>query len=203
VNISETLAVNQLLGRLAYFHALFVESALPPTRPDPTASHGPCCHHALGERVDQADVDVSATAWAVLLEIGANLGTDLCCLHTTACCPTCRIQSCSAAVSGLWIASEAHAYRWDQPPTAHTRQEWQATISAHMTAAFARQYGTHCTRTTTPAVSTATPTDRFPLTGELAALWSAPTSAAPVISWLNHCASIAEIAQHLCTGSAS
>ncbi|MFJ4674059.1 hypothetical protein [Kitasatospora purpeofusca] len=195
----DEVAVHQLLGRISYFHALFVEPALAPA---PAAAGGePCCNHRTPPGTVRLDANglLAHTSWAVLDEIAATLDTRAgrCPSHGPTCCATCRVAASATAVVDAWLATEHHAYQRPEPG-APMRRACREAAAARLTRVFVHQHHAPC-----PAVQAGETagswllpgSDELPLTGELLALWRDPLAGggSPVVSWLNHCTDLDDI----------
>ncbi|MBT2397401.1 hypothetical protein [Streptomyces sp. ISL-100] len=195
----DEVTVHQLLGRIVYFHALFIEPAL--ASDDQPGTGKPCCNHENTTGPGQPDVGtmLHGTAWTVLDEIARTLGGHLlpCPKSDRHCCATCRVADSGAAISHAWTITEHRAYH-RPPPTDRLRHASRTTAATRLARVFARQYDIRC-----PALSRAQAADasplpdsaELPLTGELLALWQNPLAAtsSPVVSWLNHCTDLNDI----------
>lgn len=199
-SISDALAINQLLGRLVYFHILFIEPSLTPRRTQ-QATRRVCCLHDQPGSGHAATLDLTTTPWSALTQIAADLDNRTCRDQDSGCCPSCRIRSCAAIIADCWIATEQRAYQHDLPLADDTRRRWTATVAQLIATAFAHQHNIHCTDCSGADIASTPPAEWFPMTGELARLWRDPTGPAPVVSWLNHCIRLDDIAQHLRQGS--
>ncbi|RDG37841.1 hypothetical protein [Streptomyces corynorhini] len=191
--------IHQLLGRITYFHTLFVEPTL--VSVGPPVSGETCCNHQDTTEPGQPDVGtlLGDTAWTVLDEIARTLGKHLrpCPKADARCCATCRVAASGAAIAQAWMATEHHAYH-RPPPENRLRQACRTTATARLAHVFAWQYGMNC-----HALAKAEAADAYslpksselPLTGELLALWQDPLAAtgSPVVSWLNHCTDLNDI----------
>ncbi|MET7712309.1 hypothetical protein [Streptomyces sp. NPDC005407] len=195
----DEVTVHQLLGRIAYFHALFIEPALPATEQPGTGK--PCCNHEDATGPGQPDVGtmLHGTAWAVLDEIACTLAGHLlpCPKSDRHCCTTCRVAASGAAIAQAWLITEHRAYR-RPPPADRLRQAIRTTAAARLALVFVRQYDTYCPASSEVKVAHTSPlpdSDELPLTGELLALWQDPLAAtsSPVVSWLNHCTDLNDI----------
>ncbi len=193
----DAVVLAQLLGRIVYFHALFIA---PDLQPPPIAVPGDvCCNHGSqpGQRTRYGLLGTAA--WAALDEIATGLkGYDQRCPELGRdCCATCRVADCAAAVVDAWLTTELHAYGFPAVD-AEVRQDVRAQAARQLSTAFADQYQAHCPtqdghrRSAGPEPREA---DELPLTGELLALWQDPLARAeqPVVSWLNHCTALADI----------
>ncbi|MFI9327721.1 hypothetical protein ACIGZJ_09250 [Kitasatospora sp. NPDC052868] len=199
VRPGDEVTVHQLLGRIAYFHALFIEPDLATTS---TATRGePCCNHRTPPGAARLNVDglLTGTAWAVLDETAATLGTyaGQCPARGPDCCATCRVASSAAAVADAWLATELRAY---QRPKAHSwaRKACREAATTRLARIFVRQHRAPCpeARSSETAGTWLLPgAEELPLTGELLALWRDPLArdGSPVISWLNHCTDLDDI----------
>ncbi|MCQ9179283.1 hypothetical protein KMT30_09615 [Streptomyces sp. IBSBF 2953] len=189
---ADALTMHQLLGRIVYFHALFIEPALGPSPPSGPSSA--CCNHtaAPGRRAI-ADL-LPDSAWTALVEVATTLPEHFRpCPHATgACCATCCIASAAEAVAAGWAQTEFRSY-WQAEPGETLLRACGQAAAARLGRVFADWHTAHC-----PALGqlTALPeatealrrTEDLPLTGELLALWADPTATTrrPVASWLNH-----------------
>ncbi|MFE4828033.1 hypothetical protein [Streptomyces sp. NPDC056672] len=195
----DEVTIHQLLGRVAYFHTLFVEPAL--TSVGPPVSGETCCNHQDTTEPGQPDVGtmLDDTAWTVLDEIARTLGEHLrpCPKADGRCCATCRVAASGAAIAQTWTTIEHLAYH-RPPPENRLRQTCRTTAAVRLADVFARQYGTNC-RALAEAealdTSSLPNSSELPLTGELLALWQDPlaTTGSPVVSWLNHCTDLNDI----------
>lgn len=193
----DAVVLAQLLGRVVYFHALFIALDL---QPAPVAVPGVlCCNHSShpGQRTRYGLLGTSA--WVALDEIATGLkGYDRRCPELGRdCCATCRVADCAAAVVDAWLTTELHSYDLPAIDT-EARQSVRAAAARQLSTAFADQYEAHCPtqdghhRAGGPRPRAA---DELPLTSELLALWQDPLARAeqPVISWLNHCTALTDI----------
>ncbi|GAA2484180.1 hypothetical protein GCM10010406_20560 [Streptomyces thermolineatus] len=195
----DEVTVHQLLGRIAYFHTLFIEPALAPAgAPKPGTS---CCNHqgTSEPRQPEAGTMPTDTAWAVLDEIATTLGEHLrpCPSSDRRCCATCRVAASSAAIAEAWTATEHRAYD-RPPPDARLRQACRTAASARLARVYAEQYRMSCPVLAQAEEADIGPlpvSDELPLTGELLALWQDPLAAtrSPVVSRLNHCTDLNDI----------
>ena len=193
----DTSVLAQLLGRIVYFHALFIA---PDLQSVPIADPGDlCCNHSSNPGQRTRYGLLATSAWSALDEIATGLkGYDRRCPDLGRdCCATCRVADCAAAVVDAWLTTEMRAY--DLPDSdAEVRQSVRAQAARQLSTAFAGQYQAHCPtqdghrRAGGPRPHVA---DELPLTGELLALWQNPLARAeqPVISWLNHCTALTDI----------
>lgn len=196
---SDAVTLHQLLGRIAYFHTLFIEPALTSSR-QPVVGQL-CCNHrgTAGARRPEVGAILASTAWAVLDEIAATIGEYLllCPDADHQCCATCRVAAASAAIAQAWTVTEYRAYDRPLPATALLRA-CRTAAATRLTLVFAEQHGTACGALPQAETSDAgllPGSDDLPLTGELLALWQDPLAAtcSPVISWLNHCTDLNDI----------
>ncbi|MFE0458138.1 hypothetical protein ACFW1A_02610 [Kitasatospora sp. NPDC058965] len=191
------VTLHQLLGRIVYFHTIFIA----PARREAPAL-GPaeaCCNHRADVRQRTAYGLLATTAWSALDEIAATLpGHHAPCPDRDgSCCAACRVATAGATITDAWLVTEHHAYQRSRPDTA-TRVVCRTAGAARLAHAFAAQHASAC-----PALASLSsvgspllPTpDELPLTGELLALWQDPLSNAsrPVVSWLNHCTAVDDI----------
>lgn len=207
ISAADTQTVHQLLGRIVYFHALFIEPAL---RPGPPPEPGPaCCNHDVAALRLRRTVDelMPDSAWAALGDVAATLPDHHrpCPGATGTCCATCYIASASAAVAAGWAQSEWHGYRRTDAAETLPRVCGDAA-AVRLGRVFAAQHDAPC-----PALDglaevlvlrEALPgPEQLPLTGELLALWADPTVTThqPVVSWLNHCTGLDDVRRVLDT----
>ncbi|HEV2347004.1 MAG TPA: hypothetical protein VGS97_23080 [Actinocrinis sp.] len=197
----QTLSVHQRLGRLGYFHALFIEPQISrsadcgadPQLPDIAA---PCCNHADSESVKPASMRLlDESAWKLLKEIAICLGAKPRCPTATAeCCPTCRVIADGLCVATAWTAVQRRVFKPAGTPDYAT----DTMISLLLGHAFAVQQETACAlvgdSTYGGEIPQAAEND-LPLTAELINLWCDPFSpAAPqAFTWLNHCAGMDDL----------
>ncbi|MFD4906582.1 hypothetical protein [Kitasatospora purpeofusca] len=195
---TDDVTLHQLLGRVVYFHTLFIDPALTPAQ-EPGRGRA-CCNHRSDTHQRTAYGLLATTAWTALDEIATTLaGHHTPCPHRDgSCCATCRVATAGAAIADAWIVTEHRAYR-RSPPGDPVRQVCRTAAAARLAHAFAAQHAAAC-----PALATLSPTtgspllpslEDLPLTGELLALWHDPLSTAhsPVVSWLNHCTALDDI----------
>lgn len=195
---TDAMALHQLLGRIVYFHALFIEPALrlgpSPSDPSPMV----CCAH--GPRPNPLARPVGellpGSAWAVLCEIAATLAVPSkgCLPSCSSCCATCHVWAFAAIIAASWVRTEHRAYRGCEAADALV-QACASTAATRVGHAFAIQHSTTCTRVERPAPEALPSTDELPLSGELLDLWSDPTTVnhRPVLTWLNHCTSLGDV----------
>jgi hypothetical protein len=188
----EAIAVHQLLGRLVYFHVLFIEPKITPSDPK-------------GSTPNDSAARLTGTAWAALDEIARSLPDPGYESAPSCDCDACDVRCAAAKVAAQWIDVENHAYAHPRVQDAE-RQQWTNLLADRMASVFADEHPGHvaCTACDSrPVLPTALPPpapDRLPLTAELLDLWSNPTGSAPVVSWLNHCTTIDDIARVLMEG---
>ncbi|MQS39043.1 hypothetical protein [Streptomyces katsurahamanus] len=195
----DVVTIHQLLGRISYFHTLFIEPALISSG-KPRAGEV-CCNHmdTAGYGQPNAGAVLTSTAWAVLGEIATTLGEHLCLCPDSdhRCCATCRIAASGAAIAQAWAVTEYHLYH--RPlPAALLLLGCRTAAASRLALVFARQYGTSCgaqARAETPDTGLLPDSGDLPLTGELLALWQDPLAAtrSPIVSWLNHCTDLNDI----------
>ncbi|WP_369184144.1 hypothetical protein [Streptomyces sp. Y1] len=201
----DEVTVHQLLGRISYFHALFIEPTLAPATA--ATSGEACCNHRTPAETVRPSVGglLAHSAWAVLDEVAATLGARAgrCPSHGHACCATCRVAGSAAAVADAWLATEHRAYRRLEPG-APMRQACREAVAARLTRVFVHQHHAPCPAAHVDEKAGAwllPGADELPLTGELLALWRDPLSGggSPVVSWLNHCTDLDDIRRVLDT----
>ncbi|MFF4650903.1 hypothetical protein [Streptomyces sp. NPDC001380] len=202
----DQLETSQLLGRLTYFHVLFIEPVLDPSAMP--SSGEMCCNHGPDPAPAWPTVDqvLRPTAWNAVDEVAATIPAhhQVCPRRSGSCCAACRTATASAAVAAAWAEAEHRAYH-RTPPS-------EDVLHACRTAGAARLGGAFATRHTEPcpavdrAVARVLPAlvpspDVLPLTGELLALWTDPATAArrPVVGWLNHCTGLDDVRRVLQT----
>ncbi|MFD5469622.1 hypothetical protein [Streptomyces sp. NPDC127105] len=207
ISAADTQTVHQLLGRIVYFHALFIE---PELRPGPWPEAGPaCCNHDVAALSPRRTVDelLPDSAWATLGDIAATLPDyhRPCPRAAGTCCATCYIATASAAVAAGWVQTEWRACRRTDEPEKLLRVCGTAA-AVRLGRVFAAQHETPCPtldgfaevltmREVLPGP------EELPLTGELLALWADPTvtTRQPVASWLNHCTGLDDVRRVLDT----
>lgn len=208
MNASEVLTVHQILGRIVYFHALFIEPALTDANPPrmlaarPSGPRLPCCNHAAAPAARVSVIPaLRESAWSVLEEIVASLpAPDGCPGKVEQCCATCQVQTTGTVIAGCWMSVEQRAYG-TKPPAPGVREAWNRAVGMRLANVFAAQHDAVCdglnrAATTPETVRLPTP-EELPLTSELLALWSDPTVRQPVVSWLNHCTGTDDVARVL------
>ncbi|MFI9588570.1 hypothetical protein ACIHCQ_43935 [Streptomyces sp. NPDC052236] len=192
---TDTLTIHQLLGRIVYFHALFIEPAL---RPNAPLGPGPvCCNHgaALGRRT--VDDLLPDSAWSALAEVATTFPAHHrpCPKAAGSCCATCRIAAAARAVAAGWAETECRSYRQNEPAEMLLRTCKRAA-AVRLGRVFAAQHAAPCPALDQLTVPDSLPgAEELPLTGELLALWANPTVTTrhPVASWLNHCTGLDDI----------
>jgi hypothetical protein len=193
----QTLSVHQRLGRLGYFHALFIEPAISRSADFAADSQLPhiaasCCNHTRPASDRPASMRLlNESAWKLLKEMAICLGAKpRCPMSTAECCPTCRVIT-----DGLWVATAwSTVQRRVLTPAVPPKPATDTMISLLLGHAFAAQQEIACDFLGDAAYDTreapqAAEND-LPLTAELINLWRDPFSpAAPkAFTWLNHCA---------------
>ncbi|MFD5887741.1 hypothetical protein ACFWHQ_17425 [Streptomyces sp. NPDC060334] len=195
----DAVTIHQLLGRIVYFHTLFIEPALASSR-QPGAGEI-CCNHKVNPGYGQPDVGtvLASTAWAVLDEIATTLGEylRLCPDSDHRCCATCRIATSGAGIAQAWTVTEHRAYGLPLPLDPLVRV-CRTAAATRLALVFAQQHGASCgalAQVETPDAGLLPDSSDLPLTGELLALWQDPLAASrsPVVSWLNHCTDLNNI----------
>jgi hypothetical protein len=200
----EASAIYQLIGRVIYFHVLFIEPAL--SQPHAIGPAWPCCRHAgpgpsatagaaAGAAPDRGSGHLGG--WAGLEEIARGLhGCYRPCRWQAPCCRACVIGRAGAAIATAWASTECAAYGLPGP-TVEFLTACSGTAAQQMAAAFARSASASCAcpETARPASTILGPVRELPLTAELLQLWREPcrVSSMPVTSWLNHCSSLTDI----------
>lgn len=192
---TDALTIHQLLGRIVYFHALFIEPIL---KPGPAPGPGPmCCNH--GQATGQATISdlLPNSAWAALVEIAATLPAhdQPCPKADGACCATCRVAVAAASIADSWAQNEYRCYQQTEPSEMLLRL-CRHTAAARLGQVFATQHAASCLALRQLTVPEELPSaEHLPLTGELLALWANPTATTrhPVASWLNHCTGLDDI----------
>lgn len=193
---TDALALPALLGRISYFHALFIEPALGPSTPEPSPLV--CCAH--GPRPNPlarpAGELLPGSAWEVLCEIAATLAipNQGCLPSRSLCCATCRLWVSAAMITASWVRTEHRAYRGREAANALV-QVCANVAAVRIGCAFAAQHSTVCSRVERPVLEALPSTDELPLSGELLDLWVNPTTVDhhPVLTWLNHCTSLGDV----------
>ena len=200
MTVDEIITVNQLLGRIVYFHVLFIEPIL---CDKPLAAHRwlntACCRHQPDCENPPAlsSMDLIDTPWSVLIDVAASLEVRGCRAEANTCCSPCVVRHTAAAIADTWLGVETTTYS-DLAPTTTQHARWCQTIASQLADAFSGEFGAACAHTTSASHSgDGPPSDQFPLVSELTALWRAPIGHVPVTSWLNHCADLSDIAHVL------
>jgi hypothetical protein len=202
---TNTLTIHQLLGRIVYFHTLFIEPALVSRKNAERAE--PCCNHGTAPGRRTVDELLPGTAWAVLDDVAVTLPAQhhACPASGGGCCVTCRVAGAGATIAAGWAQAERRAYGGALPTETPQRLCGRAA-AARMGRAFADQHAAGC-----PALDRLTADrveedllprpEELPLTGELLALWTDPTATTrrPVASWLNHCTGLDDVRRVLDT----
>ncbi|WP_411103438.1 hypothetical protein [Streptomyces sp. cmx-4-9] len=195
----DAVTIHQLLGRIAYFHTLFIEPALTSSK-QPRAGEA-CCYHKDTSGFGQPNIGtvLASTAWAVLDEIATTLGKHLrlCPDSDHRCCAACRIAASGAGIAQAWAVTEHHSYGLPLPADPLLRA-CRIAAASRLALVFAQQHRTSCralAQAETPGAGLLPDSATLPLTGELLALWQDPLAAtrSPVVSWLNHCTDLNDI----------
>ncbi len=195
----DTVTIHQLLGRIAYFHTLFIEPVLVASE-QPGAGE-PCCNHKDTEGFGQPEVGavLANTAWAVLDEIATTVGEHLllCPDSDHRCCAVCRVAASGAAIAEAWTVAEHRAYGLPLPADPLVRA-CRTTAATRLALVFTQQHGASCgglAQAEAPDAGLLPDSSDLPLAGELLALWQDPLAAtrSPVVSWLNHCTDLNDI----------
>ncbi|MEU1813085.1 hypothetical protein [Micromonospora aurantiaca (nom. illeg.)] len=202
-SVAASLTIHQLLGRIVYFHALFIEPSLAPSAP---SRPGPvCCNH--GPEPDRGTISelLTDSAWAALVEVATTLPAHdhPCPKAKDACCATCRVVTAAAAVGAGWARTEHRSYQRAEPAETLLRA-CELAAAARLGRAFATQHTAWCPALDQLSGPVAPPaTDELPLTGELLALWANPIADVhrPVTNWLNHCTGLDDVRRVLETRS--
>jgi hypothetical protein len=194
----ETVTVHQLLGRIVYFHTVFIEPSLSGSLYGRSVQ--PCCRHSQSDPVgDRRIASFRDTAWAVLAEIAATIPSAQCPGDKSQCCPVCQVSTAGQAIAACWIDTEHAAYA-RLSKQLERRNAWSLAIASRLATTFSRQHNLRClAERTAPTDAPSVPADQLPLTAELLALWADPADSTPVTSWLNHCANLTDIAHVLNT----
>lgn len=195
---ADALTIHQLLGRIVYFHTLFIEPALRPATGHPQTGYM-CCNHSAALNTRTVGQLLVGTAWTAVVEVAATVPAHLrVCLRRTAdCCATCRVIDSGAAIAKAWAETEYRAYHGTRPAETLRRDCGQAA-AARLGRTFAAQHNAPCVvlDVATADLFPDLPTrEELPLTGELLGLWDDPTATTrhPVASWLNHCTGLEDI----------
>ncbi|WP_030845649.1 hypothetical protein [Streptomyces sp. NRRL F-4474] len=196
----DAVTIHQLLGRIAYFHTLFIEPVL--VSSERPGAGEPCCNHKDTAGFGQPDVGavLASTAWVVLDEIATTVGEHLllCPEYDPRCCAVCRVATSGAAIAEAWTVTEHRAYGLPLLPADSLVRACRTTAAARLALVFTQQHGTSCgglAQAEAPDVDLLPDSSDSPLTGELLALWQDPLAAtrSPVVSWLNHCTDLNDI----------
>ncbi|MBR7825822.1 hypothetical protein KDK95_05840 [Actinospica sp. MGRD01-02] len=193
----QILGLHQLLGRIGYFHALFIEPVIV-EHPDAVAfaPARTCCLHS-GAHLDRPvprDV-LCSSAWELLPRIAEQHGAGPACpADNLGCCAPCTVARSAETIAATWILAQAAALSASVPHD-HAAQAI-ARVLAH---AFATQYDADCEqldRDTTPAATIhLAEAHPLPLTAELLGCWADPATAPSgrLYTWLNHCSGVDDI----------
>ncbi|MFD0347212.1 hypothetical protein ACFQ0M_16565 [Kitasatospora aburaviensis] len=174
----DDVTLHQLLGRIVYFHSLFIEPAFTPIEEHDRGEA--CCNHGSDAHRRTAYGLLATTAWIALDEIAATLSGHHvpCPRRNNSCCATCRVATAGAAIADAWIVTEHRAYGRPQPDE-HLRQVCRTAAAARLAHIFAAQHTAACSALTSliPTVGSPPPpaAENLPLIGELLALWQAPS----------------------------
>ncbi|WKU03513.1 hypothetical protein [Micromonospora sp. HUAS LYJ1] len=197
--VTHVLTINQLLGRIVYFHAMFIEPAL-----EPSTARGPdrvCCNH--GPASDRSTVGelLPDSPWLALVEVAATLPAhhQPCLQADSACCATCRVTATAAAIAAGWAQTECRSYQRTEPDET-LLHSCRLAAAARLGRAFATQHAASCPVLDRLTVPEPLPgKEELPLTSELLTLWANPTANThhPVASWLNHCTGLDDVRQVL------
>lgn len=193
---ADSLTIHQLLGRVVYFHALFIEPSL---QPSPSPGPGPaCCNHraAPGGQPTIGELPLDS-AWAALIEAAATLPAQHApCPQTgSGCCVTCHVAAAAGTVAVEWARTEYRTYQRAEPAETLLLPCARAA-AALLGRVFATQHAVSCPSLDRLTVPEELPSsEELPLTGELLALWANPTATTrhPVASWFNHCTGLDDV----------
>jgi hypothetical protein len=193
------LTVHQLLGRIVYFHALFIE---PAHQTEPAARVGrACCNHGTAPGHRTVDDLLQGTAWMVIEDVAATLPEhqQTCPEVGGACCATCTIVSAAATIAAGWVCTEYRAYHYALPDKSLLRCSSRAAAK-RMGRVFAEHLEVNCPtldRLTSVSIDedSLPGPEELPLMGEFLALWTNPTvpNRPPVASWLNQCTGLHDV----------
>jgi hypothetical protein len=199
ISAPDALTVHQLLGRIVYFHTLFIS---PELRTDSVPEPGPaCCNHGIAPGRRCISEVLAGSAWSALVEVAAALPAHYrpCPKTSGTCCATCRITAAASAVACGWALTEHRTYRQTEPAE-HLIRDCGHAAADRLGQVFAAQHASSCPAldrltATSPAPQALPSVEELPLTGELLALWADPdtTTRHPVASWLNHCTGLDDI----------
>ncbi|WP_431728097.1 hypothetical protein [Verrucosispora sp. TAA-831] len=197
--INDALTIHQLLGRIVYFHALFIEPAL-----EPSTARGPgraCCNHGLASDRSTVTELLSDSPWMALVEVAATLPAhhQPCLRADSGCCATCRVAAAAAAVAAGWAQTEYCGYQRTEPAET-LLNSCRLAAAARLGRVFAAQHNASCLVLDRLTVPEPLPgREELPLTGELLTLWANPTTNTyhPVANWLNHCTGLDDVRQVL------
>ncbi|MGX1760474.1 hypothetical protein ACWIG5_26765 [Streptomyces lydicus] len=196
---ADALTIHQLLGRIVYFHALFIA---PEVRTGSLPKPGQeCCNHGAAPGRRPTGEVLADSAWSALAEVATILPAyhRPCPKLSETCCATCRITAAASAVASGWALTEHRTYRQSGPATQLVEDCGNAAAD-RLGQVFAAQHACPCPaldRLTAahPAPQALPSVDELPLTGELLVLWADPaaTTHHPVASWLNHCSGLGDV----------
>lgn len=196
---ADALTIHQLLGRIVYFHALFIA---PEQRNGALLQPGlVCCNHSANPGRRSVGEVLADSAWNSLAEVATALPAQHrpCPNPSEACCATCNIIAAAAAVASGWALTEHRTYR-QCGPAAQLVEDCGNAAADRLGRVFAAQHACPCPAldrlTTAPPAPRALPSaEELPLTGELLVLWADPaaTTHRPLASWLNHCTGLGDV----------
>lgn len=192
---ADSLTIHQLLGRIVYFHALFIEPDL-----QPSAAHKPgpvCCNHGPDSGRSTVGELLLNSAWVALVEVAATLPAHQrpCPKSDGTCCATCRVATAAAGIATGWVQTECRSYRRTELTQA-LLHSCRLAAAVRLGRVFATQHAASCPALDRLTVPEPLPgAEELPLTGELLALWANPTATTrhPVANWLNHCTSLDDV----------
>lgn len=191
------LSIHQLLGRIGYFHALFIEPVIS-EHPDAVTAvpASVCCRHNgmdLERLIPHSEL--ASSAWELLPRIAHQLGATCACpANGPDCCAACMVAYSAKTTAATWIAAQAVALEFTVP-----QDRAAQAIGRILARAFATEYGADCAqldRDTTPGATIQLAEEHpLPLTAELLGVWvdSATAPGGRLSTWLNHCSGMDDI----------
>jgi hypothetical protein len=201
------LSLHQLLGRIGYFHALFIEPVLD-LHPEAVTSAPArtCCLHS-GALLDRpiARAELASSAWDLIPRIAEQLGaTPACPVNDPTCCAACTVASNSETIAATWILAQSTALDVATPHDHSTR-----AIGRVLARAYAAHYDAECAEldrdTASDVAVQLAKAHPLPLTAELLGCWADPDTAPSgrLSTWLNHCSGMDDIRRIALTRSAA